>query len=118
MPKAPLQKVATYLHRISSRHLVDTLSDRELLERFVACKDETAFAAIVYRHGAMVRAVCLRVLRQDADADDAFQATFLILLRKAGSISKRESLSSWLHGVALRVSLRAKSNARRERNLD
>src|SRR5258708_6400246 len=117
MPNAPLQRVANYLTKLSSRHLAETLSDRDLLDRFVAAHDEAAFVAIVGRHGPLVRAVCRRVLRQEADADDAFQATFLILLRKAGSIAKRESLASWLHGVAHRVSLRAKANFVRERRL-
>ncbi len=117
MSNAPLQRVANYLCKLSSRHLAETMSDRELLERFIAGQDEAALAAIVARHGRLVRAVCRRVLRQDADADDAFQATFLILLRKAGSIGKRESLASWLHGVAHRVSLRAKAELNREHRL-
>ncbi len=117
MSNAPLQRVANYLCKLSSRHLAETMSDRELLELFVVRQEEAAFAAIVARHGALVRAVCRRVLRQDADADDAFQATFLILLRKAGSIGKRESLASWLHGVAHRVSLRAKAELNREHRL-
>jgi RNA polymerase sigma factor (sigma-70 family) len=117
MPNAPLKKVAQYLNRISSRRLAETLSDRELLDRFVQARDETAFAAMVGRHGSLVRAVCRRILAQPADVDDAFQATFLILLRKPDSISKRESLSSWLHGVALRVSQRARKNRERGRSL-
>ena len=92
------------------------MDDRELLERFVVEREEAAFVAILRRHGSMVRAVCRRLLHQETDADDAFQATFLILLRKAGSIAKRESLASWLHGVARRVSIRAKAGLGRERS--
>jgi len=79
------------------------LSDRELLDRFVTSKDEGAFAALVQRHGPMVMNVCRRVLRNFQDAEDACQATFLLLVRKASSIRKRDSAASWLHGVAYRV---------------
>jgi HlyD family secretion protein len=117
MPQKSLNRVADYLCKLTSRHLSESMSDRELLERFVIHREEAAFAAIVGRHGPMVNAVCRRLLKQQADADDAFQATFLILLRKAGSIAKRESLASWLHGVAHRVSNRAHKLNRREQHL-
>ncbi len=117
MPPKSLNRVADYLCKLASRHLSESMSDRELLERFVIHQEEAAFAAIVGRHGPMVNAVCRRLLRQQADADDAFQATFLILLRKGGSIAKRESLASWLHGVAHRVANRARKLNRREQHL-
>jgi RNA polymerase sigma factor (sigma-70 family) len=84
--------------------------DRELLDRFVGGRDEAAFAALVHRHGSMVLAVCRRVLRDPHDAEDACQATFIILSRKAAAIRKPDALGSWLHGVAFRVArdLRAK----------
>jgi hypothetical protein len=85
------------------------LSDRELLERFVARNEEKAFEAIVRRHGPMVLRVCWRVLRQTQDAEDAFQATFLLLARNACSVRKPDSLASWLHGVARRIALSAPS---------
>ena len=83
-------------------------SDAELLERFVTERDESAFAALVSRHGPMVFGVCRRLLRQAQDAEDAFQATFLILVRKAVSIGRRELLGNWLYGVAMRVASRAR----------
>ena len=83
-------------------------ADKALLERFVADRDEDAFAAILERHGPMVLGVCRRVLGHAEVAEDAFQAAFLVLARRAVRISSRESLGSWLYGVAYRVSLRAR----------
>jgi RNA polymerase sigma factor (sigma-70 family) len=91
-------------------------SDPELLQRFVDANDEAAFRVIAERHGPMVLGVCQRALRCRHDAEDAFQATFLVFARKAASIRKSLSLSSWLHGVALRVAARLKrSGVRRVR---
>lgn len=78
--------------------------DQELVARFLRDQDEGAFAALMERHGAMVLGVCQRVLRNAQDAEDACQAVFLVLARKAGSLRKQESLGSWLHGIAWRVS--------------
>src|SRR5947207_75813 len=72
--------------------------DRSLVERFIAADDQAAFAALVERHGPMVLGVCRRVLRDEHRADDAFQATFLVLARKAGKVRVNRSLSSWLFG--------------------
>lgn len=84
-------------------------SDAALLDRFVRGRDETAFEGLIQRHGPMVLGVCRRVLRHDQDAEDAFQATFLALARKAGSIGRREALGGWLYQVAYRAALAARS---------
>ena len=90
------------------------MADGDLLERYLADGDEAAFAALVRRHGPMVLGVCRRILGNLHDADDAFQATFLVLVRKAKSIVPREQVGPWLYGVAYRTSTKAKAmNARR-----
>jgi RNA polymerase sigma factor (sigma-70 family) len=89
--------------------------DAELLERFTTRRDGAAFADLVRRHGPMVQGVCRRILRNPHDADDAFQATFLILVRKAGAIARPGALAAWLHEVALRTALRARASAQLRR---
>ena len=90
------------------------LSDGELLELFISRRDGPAFEAIVRRHGPMVLGVCRRVLRDHHDAEDAFQATFMVLARRAGSVRPREKLPNWLHGVAHNTAIKARAlNARR-----
>jgi RNA polymerase sigma factor (sigma-70 family) len=92
---------------------LSVLTDFALLERFLSGRDEAAFAALVGRHGPMVRATCRRALGDTPDAEDAFQAVFLVLLRKAGSISRRELLGPWLHTVAVRTAGKVRARAAR-----
>jgi RNA polymerase sigma factor (sigma-70 family) len=88
--------------------------DAELLGRFVAHRDERAFEALVRRHGPMVLGVCRRVLRNEADAEDAFQATFVVLVRKAHAVAPRSAVGNWLYGVAHKAALKARAmNSRR-----
>jgi RNA polymerase sigma factor (sigma-70 family) len=93
-------------------------TDAQLLSRWLASRDEAAFELIVWRHGPTVRGVCQRLLRRPQDVEDAFQATFLVLIQKAGTIGKREAVASWLYKVAYRVALRARQRSPREAPLD
>ena len=111
MAHRPLDAVIRHIRKVAGGPLNSRESDQELLQRFVDHQDRTAFAALVQRHGPMVRSVCWRLLRHEADVDDAFQATFLVLLHKACTIRRRPSLASWLYGVAFRTALKAKSQA-------
>jgi RNA polymerase sigma factor (sigma-70 family) len=101
--------VKRWIRRVVASGPCGTTSDRHFLERFIVDQDEAAFAELVGRHGPMVLAVCRRLLSNPDDAEDAFQATFLVLVRKATSIAKRESVGSWLHGVAHRVAAKARA---------
>ena len=118
MAGQPFGNVLRYLRRAASvahPDLIDRLTDGQLVERFVSGLDPSAFEAIVQRHGPLVWGVCRRVAYNAQDAEDAFQATFLVLTRKAGFLEKRASLGSWLYGVAFRIALRANANAARRR---
>ncbi|CAN5540427.1 hypothetical protein BH10PLA2_BH10PLA2_16860 [soil metagenome] len=103
METSGLNAVIRHVRRV----VLGSSSDEELLLAIASRRDSDAFEVLLKRHGPMVWAVCRRVLRQTQDAEDAFQATFLVLIRKAGAIRKRTSLPSWLHGVAYRTSRKA-----------
>src|SRR5437879_3483863 len=112
MAHGPLADVLLYLRRFASRDAA-TESDRALLERFIGQHDPAAFETLLARHGPMVWGVCRALLYDLHTAEDAFQATFLILVRKAGSIGRRDLLANWLYGVAQRVARRARASAAR-----
>ncbi|WP_422928729.1 sigma-70 family RNA polymerase sigma factor [Singulisphaera sp. PoT] len=103
------------INRLFQTGTVAGLSDGQLLERFLADRDASAFDALVKRHGPMVLGVCRAVLRDKHDAEDAFQATFLILVRKAGTIRGCDALGGWLYRVARRVSVEANRRESRRR---
>jgi RNA polymerase sigma factor (sigma-70 family) len=113
MNTAPLAAALTHLRK-ETAPIAARPSDRQLLDAYAA-NDPTAFASLVQRHGPMVLGVCRRVLRHEQDAEDAFQAVFLVLARGARTIRKSEALASWLYGVSSRVALRARRDAARRR---
>src|SRR5579871_6288456 len=108
-------RLGRYLHKVALLQDGGGMSDRQLLDYFLAQRDEPAFAALMRRHGPMVFCVCRRVLRNAHDAEDAFQATFLVLVRKARSIRRPELLGNWLYGVAYRTALAARGAAVKRR---
>jgi RNA polymerase sigma factor (sigma-70 family) len=101
-----LGDVLRRIGRLAGLQGVLSLTDAQLLERFAAGRDEPAFAALMVRHGPMVLGVCRRLLHDTDQAEDAFQAAFLVLARKAGAIQRRPLLSAWLYGVAYKVAAR------------
>ncbi len=109
MPNNHIVSVLHELNRSVAPAGSDELGDAELLERFARRRDQAAFELLVWRHGPMVFGLCQRLLRHEQDAEDALQATFLVLVRKASTISKKESLASWLYKVAYRIACRARA---------
>lgn len=115
MTTAPATTVLDHIYRVAETSARRTMSDRQLLERFSRHQEQSAFTALVHRHGPMVYGVCQRILQHRADAEDAFQATFLVLARKVDSIHWQDSIANWLYGVAYRLALKMRSaRARRK----
>lgn len=115
MASGSLAPVLHYLRKVTTPVAASDVPDAELLSRFSLHRDEAAFTTLVRRHGPMVLAVCRRVLRDGHTAEDAFQATFLVLARKAGSLARPELLGHFLYGVAYRTAAKAKTEAAKRR---
>src|SRR5579883_1122887 len=115
MTAVRLRRVVGRLRAVLAGRQAPGLTDADLLGRFVHRRDEVAFEALVHRHGPMVLGVCRRILRHEQDAEDAFQATFLVLVRKAASLRSPQTLGNWLYGVARRTALEARAAAARRR---
>ncbi len=118
MTTARMDRVLRHLRYVTSRQGCERATDSALLERFLFQAEEAAFAELVRRHGPMVLGVCRRVLGDHHDADDAFQATFLVLARKASSVRPRSCVGPWLYGVARRTALKARSSSARRRRAE
>src|SRR6266404_1251406 len=108
-----LNEFVQTLRRVAERQSLADQSDAQLLECFVAKREQAAFEVLVRRHGSMVLSVCRRQVRNSHDADDAFQATFMTLARKANAIRGSDAVRAWLYKVALRIAIRARARARR-----
>jgi RNA polymerase sigma factor (sigma-70 family) len=109
MVSEQLTRVLRQIHHLAAGLRAGEWSDGQALGRFVAAREEAAFCALVQRHGPLVWGVCRRILKHIQDAEDAFQATFLVLAQRAGSIRKPESVGSWLYGVAYHIALEARN---------
>ena len=115
MVSGGIDRVVGRIRRVAAESVFFGLTDAELLVRYADAREEAAFEALVHRLGPLVLGVCRRLLGDDHAADDAFQATFLVLAKKARAIRKSKSVASWLHGVARRVAIRARDSNRTRR---
>ncbi|HZU37673.1 MAG TPA: sigma-70 family RNA polymerase sigma factor [Gemmataceae bacterium] len=110
-----MNRLLCHLRRAALLSASSGPGDAQLLDAFLSQHDEAAFEALVRRHGPMVHSVCRRVVGNIHDADDAFQATFIVLVRKAASLRKRHLLAGWLYGVAFRTALKARAMSHKRR---
>ncbi|MHB1423675.1 MAG: sigma-70 family RNA polymerase sigma factor [Gemmataceae bacterium] len=113
MTSTSMAALVRHLRKITNPIVAASVSDAELLERFVTSRDEAAFELLVWRHQRLVLGVCRRVLGNIHDTEDAFQATFLALARKAATVGRGDAVASWLHTVAFRIALRIRAAAQR-----
>src|SRR5438270_140737 len=118
MAAVQLRKVVCQMRSVLAMRETEGLTEADLWERYVQERDEAAFETLVRRHGPMVLGVCRRILRNEQDAEDAFQATFLVLVRRAASIQSPATLAAWLHGVAHRTALEARGTSARRRAIE
>jgi RNA polymerase sigma factor (sigma-70 family) len=114
MAETPVARVLHHIQKLFAAQRGEKCSDQHLVQRFVDAGDADAFEVLLRRHGPMVLRVCRQVVRHAQDAEDVFQATFLVLARKAAAIRKQASVASWLHGVAYRLSIRARAGTLRQ----
>ena len=115
MATAQMGRLLRHIRKLADGPSAAHWTDDQLIDAFAACRDETAFTTLVARHGPMVLRVCRRVLHHEQDAEDAFQATFLVLAKNITSIRKHQALAAWLHGVAYRTAMKTKRSAARRR---
>ena len=117
MPAAQTGEIMRFLRGALRAPQAEEVTDGQLLGRFVEQRDEAAFAALVRSLGPLVWGVCRRLLSNRQDAEDAFQATFLVLAGKAASVTPRDGVANWLPGVARRAALQARRSAGRRREV-
>ncbi len=115
MGSVPAEAFALRIRVAIATHEADRASDGQLVARYAEYRDQAAFAALVRRHGPMVLGVARRLLGTGPEVEDVFQATFLVLCRKAGSLRQADSVANWLYGVAVRLARRARVDAARRR---
>src|SRR5262249_32623577 len=118
MPRAQLSPVVRHIRKLVEAQTTKELTDAQLLHRFAIERDHTAFAALLQRHGRLVLGVCRQGLGNLQDAEDAFQATFLVLAREAASIRQGDVVGSWLYRVAYRIATKAGMAMSRRRALE
>jgi RNA polymerase sigma factor (sigma-70 family) len=115
---ASTNEVIQHIRRVVLMRDDGGLTDGQLMDLFINRQEEAALAALIRRHGPMVWGVCSRILRNNHDAEDAFQSTFLVFVRKATSVVPKEMIGNWLYGVARQTALNARASAMRRRKIE